>query len=249
MLTLSKQFTSLLITSKSPWILSPTATYFTTPSVNDSQLALPKKPTGAFFLFQEKELPVVKAGNPNLKVTQLATIVGQKWSQLGEAEKQAYQDQYFKSLDEYKKAIASIEADPKLNEQLTKLKQEGSKKRADAALRRAKKAKAALMKDLGRPKLPASSFLLFFNEKWPIYYQKSSKVTETTQAISSLWGQLSQYEKEGYAEKSKKLREEYKADLEAWKLKMHQADHNENITAVEKKLTNATKRKKRLNKE
>ena len=246
MLSLSRRFTSMMTTNPH-LILSTVAPYSTTSKLESSQLEMPKRPKTAFFLFRDKEIPSLTASAPNKKPTELAPILAQKWSQLSDAEKQAYQEQYLKDMDEYKGKIAAIVADPKLNEQLITLKQGESKKRAEKAIRKARKAKSLLLKDLGRPKKPLSPYLLFFSEKWPVHHTKSGQVTDTTKVISELWKSLSEGEKTEYKAKFNNLQEEYKVELEAWKLKVQDDDNYESIAKVQKKLTNATKRKKRLN--
>jgi hypothetical protein len=189
---------------------------------------------------------LLSQSSPKKKPVELAPILSEKWGLLGDAGKQVYQEQYMREMEDYKKKIAAIEADPILNDQLVMLKQEESKKRAEGAFMKARKEKSLLLKDLGRPKKAPNPYILFVTEKFQMHHKKSSKLTETTKMMRELWKSLSEGEKEEYKAKSSKLQEEYKVELEAWKLKFQD---DENIANVQKKLTNASKRKKKLNEE
>lgn len=47
----------------------------------------PKKPLGAYFLFQADMRPKVKADNPDLKVTEVAKKIGELWAAASDKEK------------------------------------------------------------------------------------------------------------------------------------------------------------------
>ena len=79
--------------------------------------------------YSMKEYPSVTAANPKLPVSQIASIIGQRWRELGEAEKQIYHKERSNDMAKYKSEMAKIESDPGSKDQLQQIKEEKSKKR------------------------------------------------------------------------------------------------------------------------
>merc|ERR1719499_105600 len=71
----------------------------------------PKKPPTAYFIFTAKIRAETTAANPEMKITQIAKVMGQKWKEISEEEKKEYQDEAAKlkeqhkiTVEEYKKS-------------------------------------------------------------------------------------------------------------------------------------------------
>jgi len=102
------------------------------------------------------------------------------------------------------------------------------------------------MKDLGRPKRSVSSaYQLFFQEKFFSYHQKGKPVnSETTKKISEAWTILNETQKEAYVSKFNVIKEQYNAELKAWKEKMDTNEENkENIQKLNAKVNQKRKLK------
>merc|ERR1712122_226508 len=53
----------------------------------------PKRPMGAYFLFMNDHRDATKAENPEMKIGEIAKILGQKWANLEKEEKEKYEEQ------------------------------------------------------------------------------------------------------------------------------------------------------------
>ena len=105
----------------------------------------------------------------------------------------------------------------------------------------------ALLEDLGRPKRAfASAYQFFFKEQFTELHKKGSPIADTAKAISELWNPLTPEQREPYISKSNKIKEEYNAELEAWKIKMKvNEEGNESIAKMNKTVNRKYKNKKR----
>ncbi|CAD8047748.1 unnamed protein product [Paramecium primaurelia] len=65
----------------------------------------PKRPLTAFFLFSQKYREKVLERNPEVKLTQISQMAGQKWNSMSEEEKQPYIDQYNEAKSKYENDI------------------------------------------------------------------------------------------------------------------------------------------------
>ena len=244
--SISKQFcSSLVLTSSKPF--SIIASFGTSSSAKSPELQLPKKPLSVYFQFRQKQYPLAKAANPTAKPSELASVIAQKWGTLADEDKQVYQEQYAKDKAAYDVQMNAINAHPVLNEQLKQLKEEKSKERANKAFKKAKRQQKTLMEELGRPKPKAlSGYTLFYKDEFAAAKAKAGgHVTNIATALGEAWKALTPEQQAPYIAKYKALNEEYQAELEAWKAKMHEnTENSESIADAEKKL----KAKRRLKK-
>ena len=80
----------------------------------------PKKPLTAFFQFRKDVYNEVKEENPDLKITKITELIGERWRNLSTVEKTKYESQYTKEKKQYDKEkekyegkYGKIEAKPK----------------------------------------------------------------------------------------------------------------------------------------
>merc|ERR1712038_2214517 len=128
-----------------------------------------------------------------------------------------YIDRFNQEFEEHKQKLAEIKGDPKFHEQLELLKQEKSRKRTELAYQKARRDRTKLMKNLGRPKQALSAYNLYFVEQIPKY--KTESIKKAAGKIAESWKLLNEDEKEKYISDAKVLKDKYKVDIEAWKLK------------------------------
>jgi len=63
----------------------------------------PKRPPTPFFVFIKEKRPSVLAENKNLKNTELSVLLGKKWKELNETDKQPYLEKSLQEREKYKK--------------------------------------------------------------------------------------------------------------------------------------------------
>jgi len=245
-LSISQKLIGLHVTTKIPLTASKVKLFSNSSAVQGGQFELPKRPNTAFFRFKKDAELLLDEQSKKKKLTERSVILGEKWHQLPQGEKQVYIDQVRQDQEEYKKKLSDIQNDPNLKDQLLVLEQEKLRKRTEKAARKARLDKKDLMKNLGRPKLPPNPYALFFVEQRKKY--KNIVSQEATKQIAESWKVLNQDDKEKYVAEYKPLKEKYAAELEAWKLKMLEDDKMDDVSKAQQTLNKKRAHLTKLNK-
>ena len=225
---------------------------YSTTILQNAELKLPKYPMPAFMRFRMKEDQSVVAASPTLSITQVSTILGKRWRELSEAEKQIYQAEASNDLVKYKSEMAKIESDPELKDQLQQIKEEKKTAREEKSQKKLRKKylkalqeKRQLESDLDRPKHKTNAFNIFASQKLTTGMTlPQTQRQEEFSKLTKLWSSLNPEEKEVYLQMVRKLSDKYKNDLKQWKLKLSndQIDDiknaNEKITSIRKMIKN-----------
>lgn len=101
----------------------------------------PKRNSTAFFMFANEVRAEVRAENPTASIGGIGKIMGQQWGQLGEEEKQVYQNQSDKAKITYQKALQKYQKSKQYAQHQEKVAQWKLAKKT--ALKEAKKAEKA----------------------------------------------------------------------------------------------------------
>lgn len=248
MFSLSRHLAVLTVRSKPESVGFNSNDYSTTSWVRQSDQVIPKRPANAYIRFVGKERSLLSPELQKQSASNLSKMMGEKWSQLGEEEKQEYQKQYVKDQEEYNKTIAILQADGNMEKQLLNFKQENTRKRSEKAVRKAQNAKRHLMKELGRPKLPATGWMLFWQEQQK--GRDTKNPSERMKELANSWKVLPDNEKEKYLVESKALREKYYIDLLSWKESLEEdIENSERVTKILQKLKKKRANLNKLNKD
>merc|ERR1711988_1977111 len=111
----------------------------------------PKRPMGAYFLFMNDHRDATKAENPEMKIGEIAKILGQKWANLEKEEKEKYEEQAKQAKAKYEEAKKKYDAgepadeeeeeeeeEEEKDEEEKDEKEEGRRKKRTPAQRRGK---------------------------------------------------------------------------------------------------------------
>ena len=239
---LSNGFTSKLVIGHNAFSpIQRLAPFATSSSLENAQLALPKKPLTAFFLFRNDVYEKTKKENPGASVAEIGAMLGLKWSELDDGKKETYRTRSTNAREEYKAKMATIAADPKFSLQLDQAKLAKTKKMADKAYKKALREKRALVADLGKPKKKVpSAYTAFYTEKFPRLHKVGDPVPAAAKAIGEAWKALTPEQKQPYVDTFEKAKAEHDAAVLAWKEKQNM-DDVESIEAVNKKLNRKRK--------
>ena len=221
------------------------ASYSTT-ILQNAKLKLPKYPIPAFMRFRMKEAPCIVAASPTLSITQVGSILGTRWHELSEAEKQIYHAEFSNDMVKYKSEIAKIESDPELKDQLQHIKEEKSQKKLMKQYRKALQERRQLQIDLDRPKHSTNAFNIFVSQKLTGMTLSPTQRSEEFSKLTRLWSSLKPEEKEIYIQKVRKLSEKYENDMKQWKLRLSN-DQIDDIKSADKKITSIRKMIKNKN--
>ena len=221
---------------------------YSTTILQNAELKLPKYPMPAFMRFRMKEDQSVVAASPTLSITQVSTILGKRWRELSEAEKQIYQAEASNDLVKYKSEMAKIESDPELKDQLQQIKEEKKTSKEERSLqklrkqyRKALQVRRQLESDLDRPKHKTNAFNIFASQKLTGLTLSYTQRTEEFSKLTKLWSSLKPEEKEVYIQMVRKLSEKHANDIKQWKLKLSN-DQIDDIKNADEKINSIRKK-------
>lgn len=121
---------------------------------------MPKRSASSYFLFGNSVRARIKKENPELKVTEIAKLIGEEWRQLSEAEKKPFDEeakklkaQYHKKMEKYKGSKEEAAYQKKLKEWEEECQRRQEKAAASFAKKRARESgKKAPSKKSGKSK-------------------------------------------------------------------------------------------------
>ncbi|XP_054726637.1 transcription factor A, mitochondrial isoform X1 [Anastrepha obliqua] len=176
----------------------------------------PKKPLTPYFRFMQEQRPKIIAENPKISTVDIVRMVSKRWNDADAALKKRLQDDYRRDQHQFVEIRTKYEA--KLtDEQRAELKQL-KKDIQDAKDRRMIRKR---IKELGRPKRPASAFLRFLTQERTNSPQTPKQTyREWHQWCTEKWSRLSDKEKEVFLAESRKDMELYKTEIAQWEEKM-----------------------------
>ncbi|XP_037810235.1 transcription factor A, mitochondrial isoform X1 [Lucilia sericata] len=181
----------------------------------------PKKPLTPYFRFMKEQRPKIQAANPKLSIVDVVRKVSKEWVTADSTLKQRLQEEYKKEQQKYVEARTKYDAKitDEQRSQLKELKQE----QIDAKERRMMRKR---IKELGRPKKPASAFLRFIAKERILTPQTSNQTfREWHQKATAKWGTLTDEQKNVYIMESRKELEKYKVEISLWEEKMIRLGH------------------------
>merc|ERR1719228_1238553 len=183
----------------------------------------PKKPPTAYFLFTAKIRKETTAANPEMKITQLAKVMGQKWKEISEEEKKVYQEQAAKLKEEHKNTVAEYERSEQYQaykrqvaaweaEQEAKKQEAKQAKTGDKSPIRPKVSLPRKPKDPKAPKKPLTAYLLFSGSvrSQSMADNPVMKITQIAKVIGQKWKALTDEERKKWTDLALKQKEEYK---------------------------------------
>lgn len=166
----------------------------------------PKKPLTPFFRFMQDQRPKIKAANPKLHLSDVVKQISKEWENADPSMKQRLLEQFKKDQQTYIETRTKY--DSKITDeqrsQIKELKQELSEAKERRMMRKR-------IKELGRPKKPASAFLRFI-AKERVATPQTSKETfrEWHQKATARWKTLAEEQKNVYLVDARKELDKYK---------------------------------------
>lgn len=196
----------------------------------------PKRPANPYIKYVQSVRAPLLAKNPTATPPEITKIAANNWSQLDASIKS-------KLAEEYKKEQAVwLQENAKYLNQLTdqqkdEIRQARLKKSDDKVKREHRKR----LKELGKPKRPLNSFLMFALERKPTKMTKED-ITVHLKSMGERWAKMSNAEKEPYNKRAADGLTKYHSDVKEWEQKMS-AENNmdvirrKNVIIPEKKTT------------
>lgn len=166
----------------------------------------PKKPLTPYFRFMKEQRPKLQAANPNVSITDLVKQMSKQWEAADPSLKQRFQEEYKKDQQKYLETRTKYDAKitDEQRSQIKELKQEQIEAKERRMMRKR-------IKELGRPKKPASAFLRFIAKERTLTPQKANETfREWHQKATARWAALTDEQKSAYMIDARKELEVYK---------------------------------------
>jgi len=191
----------------------------------------PKKPATAYFLFAAGIRKEVSEANPEMKITEIAKLIGQKWKETSDAAKKPFQEEAVRLKEAHKERMAEYQKsdDFRAFEQklvVWKHQQDAAKLEAKlgpssdgVASSRPKVVMPRKPKDPNAPKKALSAYLLYANSARDDVRAANPKMkmTEISKVIGAQWKALSEEEQKRWKGVAAKKKEEYQIAVEKYK--------------------------------
>ncbi|XP_022207451.2 transcription factor A, mitochondrial [Nilaparvata lugens] len=178
----------------------------------------PKKPITPFFRFASLHRPELKEKHPGISIVELSKKLARKWEGADLQMKQEMIERYKREMDEYAKAKMKY-AVSLTDEQKDAVKRLKTEVFEEKKKRRLKKKS----KDLGKPKRPVSSYLMYAAARKD--QRGDLSLYEWQVQLSREWDQLSKEQKKPYEDQTKRDFENYKRELAIWEANMIKEGH------------------------
>ncbi|XP_034485438.1 transcription factor A, mitochondrial isoform X1 [Drosophila innubila] len=181
----------------------------------------PKKPLTPYFRFMREMRPKLLAKDPKITTIGIVQELSKQWVDVDPKLKERLQSEYKKDQETYMELRTKYES--KLtDEQRAEIKQ----MKQDISDAKERKQLRKRVKDLGRPKKPASAFLRFVaSERLNTPQTSQQTYREWHQKATAKWTRLSDEEKAVYLQESRKELDHYKKAISIWEEKMIRLGH------------------------
>ncbi|XP_023563141.1 transcription factor A, mitochondrial-like [Octodon degus] len=185
----------------------------------------PKKPLNSYVRFAKEKMNIIKAQNPDIKVTEVMKRIAEQWKELPNAEKKAYEDAYKVELKAYQEEMKRI------NEALTPAQRASL---AENKIQKRLKRKEVIRKKnrelnsdpctcqelsmLGKPKKARTAYNIFLSE----YIQSSEGATiqDKWKSAYENWKNMSSSQKQVYEQLAHDDRVRYYNEIKSWEEQM-----------------------------
>ncbi|KAM2032744.1 hypothetical protein ACFX1T_014730 [Malus domestica] len=181
-----------------------------------------KRPAPPYILWCKDQWAEIKKENPEADFKEVSNILGAKWKNFSPEEKRPYEERYQVEKEAYLQVTAKEKSEVEamhlledehkqkmameLLEQYMRFKQEAKKEN--------KKSKE---KDPSKPKHPMSAFFLFTKGRRPALAAENKTVTEIAKITGEEWKNMTEEQKLPYEEMTRKNKEKYIQEMEAYK--------------------------------
>jgi len=196
----------------------------------------PKRPPTAYFLFAAAIRKEVSEANPEMKITEIAKVIGQKWKETADAAKKPFQEKAAALKEAHKERVAEYRQSDDFRafeqkmavwqqqQDAAQMESQGGPSSDGAAVSRPKVAMARKPKDPNAPKKAVSAYLLYSNSVRDAVRaaNPTMKMTEIAKLIGAQWKALSEEELRRWKGVAAQKKEEHRIAMEKYKGSEHQ---------------------------
>ncbi|XP_064550441.1 transcription factor A, mitochondrial isoform X2 [Drosophila montana] len=181
----------------------------------------PKKPLTPYFRFMREMRPKMLEKDPKIATIEVVRQLSKSWVDVDPKLKERLQSEYKKDQELYLEQRTKYDA-TLTDQQRAEIKQ----MKQDINDAKERKQLRKRVKELGRPKKPASAFLRFVaSERTNTPQTPNQTYREWHQKTTAKWTRLSDEEKAVYLRESRKELDQYKKNISIWEEKMIRLGH------------------------
>jgi len=182
----------------------------------------PKRAQTAYFLFTASRRASLKAANPEMKVTQLAKLMGAEWKALSEDAKKPFTAEAAKAKETYTAAMATYRGSDDFaahEEAIAAWKRNEKRSKAEAEGTAPKVSLPRKPKDANKPKGAQTGYFLFTASRRAALTAEnpSMKITQIAKLMGAEWKELSDDDKAPFMAAAAKAKTASAAKMEAYR--------------------------------
>jgi HMG (high mobility group) box len=176
----------------------------------------PKRPKSAYLFFAEKKRAEIKEENPDLKMTEISKVIGERWKEASPDSKAKYskkaekdKERYKEEMSEYVRPSDEVLLDQKINKKKGSKKSSGDKKRKK--------------KEEGAPKGAKSAYMFFCSAKRGDVKLEHPEFTtpEVTRELARMWKEdfSTEEDRKEYTDQAAEDKERFIQEKSEWEVK------------------------------
>jgi len=182
----------------------------------------PKRAASAYFLFTASRRASLKEANPDMKVTELAKLMGAEWKALSEDAKKPFVAEAAKAKETYTAAMATYRGSADFaahEEAVAAWKRNEKRSKAEAEGTAPKVSLPRKPKDANKPKGAQTAYFLFTASRRAALTAEnpSMKITQIAKLMGAEWKELSDDDKAPFMVSAAKSKTESAAKMEAYR--------------------------------
>jgi hypothetical protein len=177
----------------------------------------PKRPKSGYLFFAEKKRPEIKEENPDLKMTEISKVIGERWKEASPESKAKYakkaekdKERYKQEMEEYVRPSDEVLLDQKANKKRVSKQSSGDKKQRKK-------------KEEGAPKGAKSAYMFFCLAKRAEVKDDHPEFStgEVTKELGRMWKEdfTAEDQREQYAQQAAEDKERYAQEKAEWAAK------------------------------
>ncbi|KAM6182278.1 transcription factor A, mitochondrial [Erethizon dorsatum] len=193
----------------------------------------PKKPVNSYIRFTREKISILKAQNPDMKLTELMKRIAEQWKELPDAEKKMYEDAYKVEWKAYKEEMDRI------LEALTPAQRASlAENKTQRLLKRKGIIKKKELSMLGKPKRARTAYNIFLSE----YVQncEGATIQAKWKSAHENWKNMPSSQKQVYEQLAQDDKIRYNNEIKSWEEQMIEVGRSDLIrrkTSLQNRMT------------
>jgi len=191
---------------------------------------IPKRPVTPWINYYKSSLPEFRRKHPGAKVSDLMSKISEEWKKLPAEKKRPMEAKYEAEKVKYQSLMDKVPEEVK-----EQARAEKRQKRAIASGRSAAVELKEMLDQLGKPKRPLTSYMLFSVERRArmTASERQKAPADVVRMLGAEWKAMSDAQKQPFLDKYGKIKNEHDRAMERWTQKMSKEGKMSGILAAQ----------------